>query len=67
MIHDQFVIEYKPLEESTVFTTTRATVTLKEPIPGYKTQLEEVPDLQDDLVAMRAQKSKPPTPKRASL
>jgi hypothetical protein len=72
MIHDQFVIEYRPLDDNTAFTTIGATITPKEPIPepipGRKTQLEEVPDLQDDLVAMRAHKSTdPPTPKRASL
>jgi hypothetical protein len=68
MIYDQFVIEYRPLDNNTAFMTTGATITLKEPIPGRKTQLEEVPDLQDDLVAMRAHKlTDPPTPKRASL
>jgi hypothetical protein len=68
MIHDQFVIEYRPLENNTAFATTGASVTPKEPIPGYKSQVEEVPDLQIESVAMRAHKSTdPPTPKRASF
>jgi hypothetical protein len=45
IIHKQFVIKYRPLDNNTVFTTTRATITFKEPIPGRKTQLKEVPNL----------------------
>ena len=33
IIYDQFVIKYRPLDNNTVFTTVRATVTPKEPIP----------------------------------
>ena len=33
MIYDQFVIKYRPLDNNTAFTTIRATITLKEPIP----------------------------------
>jgi hypothetical protein len=36
MIYDQFVIEYRPLENNIAFATTGALVTPKEPIPGYK-------------------------------
>ena len=33
MIYDQFVIEYRPLDNNTAFTTIGAIVTPKEPIP----------------------------------
>jgi len=45
VIHDQFVIEHRPLEENTAFTTTGATVTYKGLIPGHKPLSEEVPNL----------------------
>jgi hypothetical protein len=45
MIYDQFVIEYRPLDNNIAFMTIGAIVTLKEPILGRKTQLEEVSDL----------------------
>jgi hypothetical protein len=33
MIYNQFVIKYRLLDNNTVFTTIKATITLKEPIP----------------------------------
>jgi hypothetical protein len=49
IIYNQFVIKYRPLDNNTAFTTVKATITPKEPIPkpipGCKTQLKEVPNL----------------------